>query len=69
MDPKKLAELDEERRAKKAAVAAAQQAELSAQQVAFQRRVEQGRVALRDVVIPDGVYAPRNCGAWPGVEY
>jgi len=52
MDPKELAKLYEKKNAEIAAAAAEQKAQQDAQKAQIKKRIEQGRVALRDVVIP-----------------
>jgi hypothetical protein len=52
MDPKELAKLYEKKSAESAAKAAENKAQMDVQQAEFRKRVEQGRTALRDVVIP-----------------
>jgi hypothetical protein len=52
MDPKELAKMHEEKNARIAAAVAEKKAQVEAQKVEDKKRVEQGRTALREVVIP-----------------
>jgi hypothetical protein len=66
MNPNELAELFARKKAERAAKAADEKSKLDAQKEAQQKRAEQGRAALRDVVVP---YFQEVAATFPAGEF